>query len=105
MHGKQIIDPPEKDIHVLAQRCLKAEMDRGLSKNSIKELQRYLNEFTVHCSNHGIHSANELTPSFLKCYADQRCEGAGPDLKKAVVWSLRKLANGVGPSYLSNISG
>lgn len=91
MHEKHIIDvPPGKDIHVLAQRCLKAEMDRDLSKNSMKELQRYLNEFTVHCSNHGIHSANELTPNFLKCYADQRCEGAGPNLKKAVVWSLRK---------------
>ncbi len=91
MHENHLIDvPPAKDIHVLAQRCLRAEMDRYLSKNSMKELQRYLNEFTLYCNNHGIHSANEITPSFLKCYADQRCEGAGPDLKKAVVWSLRK---------------
>lgn len=91
MHEKHIIGvPPGKDMHVLAQRCLKAEMDRDLSRNSMKEFQRYLNEFTLHCNNHGIHSANELTPNFLKCYADQRCEGAGPGLKKVVVWSLRK---------------
>ena len=66
MHENHLIDvPPAKDIHVLAQRCLRAEMDRYLSKNSMKELQRYLNEFTLYCNNHGIHSANELTPSFL----------------------------------------
>jgi len=47
MHEKHIIDvAPGKEIHVLAQRCLKDEMGRDLSKNSMKELQRYLNEFT-----------------------------------------------------------
>ncbi len=91
MHEKYLIDaPPAKDIHLFAQRCLRAEMDRDLSKNSMKELQRYLNEFTLYCNNHGIHWANELIPNFLKCYVDQRCEEAGPNLKKAVVWSLRK---------------
>jgi len=80
----------EKDIPSLVQLCLKTEQDSGLAENSMKELKRYLNEFTKYCDIHDIQSVNELTPEFLKCYADQRCDGTVPNLKKAVVWSLRK---------------
>ena len=80
----------EKDMLSLAQLCLKKEQDSGLADNSLKELNRYLNEFTTYCDIHDIQSVNELTPELLKCYADQRCDGTGPNLKKAVVWSLRK---------------
>ena len=80
----------EKDIPSLVQLCLKTEQDSGLAENSLKELKSYLVEFTYHCKSRNIHSVKELTPEFLKCYADQRCDGTGPNLKKAVAWSLRK---------------
>ena len=83
-------DMPLHDIPTLVHRCLKAEEDRRLSDNSIKELRRYLNEFSAYCRAQDISSAEKLTPSFLKAYADHRCMNAGPTLKKAVVWSLRK---------------
>ena len=91
MHEHNSHDSPlEKDLDALVQLCLKAEQDRDLAKNSMEELKRYLSEFTKYCESHGIHSVKDFTPEFLKCYADQRCEGAGPNLKKALVWSLRK---------------
>ncbi len=81
---------PLPDIPTLVHSCLKAEKDRNLSDNSMKELRRYLNEFSAYCQSQGISSAEELTPSFLKAYADHRCMDDKPTLKKAVVWSLRK---------------
>jgi len=81
---------PLPDIPTLIHRCLKAEEDRNLSDNSIKELRRYLNEFSAYCQSQGISSAEELAPSFLKAYADHRCMDDKPSLKKAVVWFLRK---------------
>ena len=76
---------PLPDIPTLVHSCLKAEKDRNLSDNSMKELRRYLNEFSAYCQSQGISSTEELTPSFLKAYADQRCMYAGPAPKKAVV--------------------
>jgi len=78
-------DLPLPDIPILVHRCLKAEEDRNLSDNSMKELRRYLNEFLAYCQSQGISSTEELTPSFLKAYADQRCMYAGPAPKKVVV--------------------
>jgi len=80
----------EKDIPSLVQLCLRTEQDSGLAENSLKELKRYFNEFTYHYKSQNVHSVKELTPEFLRHYADQRCDGTGPNLKKAVVWSLRK---------------
>ena len=76
-------DLPLPDIPTLTHRCLKAEEDRNLSDNSMKELRRYLNEFSAYCQSQGISSAEELTPSFLEAYADQRCMDAGSTLKKS----------------------
>lgn len=70
-----------------------AEEDRNLSANSLIELKRYLKEFVTYCRGREISSAAELTPAFLKAYADQRCNDKSPLLKKAVVWSLRKFGN------------
>jgi len=87
----EALNPPPADIATLVKRCLKSERDRRLSANSLKELKRYLNEFADYCKPPVINSPEEITPEFLKNYVDQRCEGKGPTLKKAVVWSLRKL--------------
>ncbi len=78
-------DLPLPDIPTLIHRCMKVEEDRNLSDNSMKELRRYLNEFLAYCQSQGISSAEELTPSFLKTNADQRCMDARPTLKKAMV--------------------
>jgi site-specific recombinase XerD len=91
MHERQGTDASQ-DIYSLVQLCLKTGQDSGLADNSLKELKRYLNEFTYHCKSQNVHSVKELTPEFLRRYADQRCDGAGPNLKKVVVWSLRKFS-------------
>jgi site-specific recombinase XerD len=91
MHENQDVNIVSRDnIKPLIQFCLQAERDRCLSKNSIIELKRYLNEFSTYCECQNIYSVKDLTPPFLKDYIDQRCKSAGPNLKKAIVWSLRK---------------
>ncbi len=79
-----------QDFDSLIQQCLKIEQDRNLSSNSIKELKRYLTGFNQYCQTNGVFSPEDLKPDFLREYADQRCTDSGPNLKKAVVWSLRK---------------
>jgi len=91
MHENQEVNIVSRDnIKPLIQLCLQTEQDRGLSKNSIIELKRYLNEFSTYCEYQNIYSVKDLTLTFLKDYIDQRCKSAGPNLKKAIVWSLRK---------------
>jgi site-specific recombinase XerD len=91
MHENQDVNIVSRDnIKPLIQLCLQTERDRGLSKNSIIELKRYLNDFSTYCECQNIYSAKDLAPPFLKDYIDQRCKSAGPNLKKAIVWSLRK---------------
>jgi len=91
MHENQDVNIVYRDnIKPLIELCLQTEQDRGLSKNSIIELKRYLNEFSTYCECQNIYSVKEVTPPFLKDYIDQRCKSAGPNLKKAIVWSLRK---------------
>ena len=85
-------DLAAESFHSLVQCCLKSEHDRNLSKNSLKELRRYLNEFAKFCLEHGINSIDKLTPALLKDYSDFRGTNSGPNLKKAVVWSLRKFS-------------
>ena len=80
-------------IHTLAQRCLEAEERRSLSVKSLKELRRYLNEFTTHCQEQELTSVDGLTPVFLRTYVEQRCIDKSSVLKKAVVWTLRKFGN------------
>jgi site-specific recombinase XerD len=91
MHENQDVNIVSRDnIKPLIQLCLQTERDRGLSKNSISELKRYLNEFLTYCEYQNIYSVKDLTPPFLKNYIDLRCKSAGPNLKKTIVWSLRK---------------
>jgi len=48
MHENQEVNIVSRyNIKLLIQLCLQAEQDRGLSKNSIIELKRYLNEFSA----------------------------------------------------------
>jgi integrase/recombinase XerD len=81
---------PRDNIPTLVRQCLEGERDRHLSEKSLKELRRYLTEFADHCRAESIGSASELTPDFLKTYAEKRCEKAGPSLKKALVWALQR---------------
>ncbi len=81
---------PPADIPALVKRCLEFQK-QNLSKNSVKELRRYFNEFVSYCKDQGISSPDELTPIFLKTFLDHRCKDVGATTKKAVVWSLRKL--------------
>ena len=74
MHENQDVNIVSRDnINSLIQLCLQTEQDRGLSKNSIVELKRYLNDFSTYCECQNIYSVNDLTPLFLKDYIDQRC--------------------------------
>ena len=74
MHENQDVNIISRDnINSLIQLCLQTEQDRGLSKNSIVELKRYLNDFSTYCECQNIYSVNDLTPLFLKDYIDQRC--------------------------------
>jgi len=84
---------PNPTILTLVRHCLEAEESRSLSANSLKELRRYLNEFTTYCLKQELTSVDRLTPAFLKTYAEQRCNDKSPVLKKAVVWALRKFGN------------
>ena len=48
MHENQEVNIVSRDnINSLIELCLQTEQDRGLSKNSIIELKRYLNEFST----------------------------------------------------------
>ena len=50
MHENQDVNIVSRDnIKPFIQLCLQAERDRGLSKNSIIELKRFLNEFSTYC--------------------------------------------------------
>ncbi len=92
------IDPFNSDFDSLIKGCLKIEQDRNLSTNSIKELKRYLTEFIRYCKTKNIYSSDDLSPDFLRQYVEHRYRDSGPNLKKAVVGSLRKFGK-----YLSLI--
>jgi len=50
MHENQDVNIVSRyNIKHLIQLCLQTEQDRGLSKNSIIELKRYLNDFLTYC--------------------------------------------------------
>lgn len=83
-------ESPRDDIPRLVRLCLEGERDRHLSEKSLKELRRYLTEFADHCRAESVGSASELTPDFIRAYAEKRCERAGPSLKKALVWALQR---------------
>ena len=76
-------------IYTLVNECIKSEIERGLAKATVKELERYLHEFAAYFQSKLI-SIEELTSDFLRQYVEERARGLGPDLIKAIVWSLRK---------------
>ena len=59
MHENQEVNIVSRDnTNSLIELCLQTEQDRGLSKNSIIELKRYLNDFATS----EIHKAYPATP-------------------------------------------
>jgi len=73
----------------LVDECLNLEKQRGLSASSLKELNRYLYDFADYCAAKAV-SVEDFTADFLRRYVTFRGDGFGPDLVKALVWSLRK---------------
>jgi integrase/recombinase XerD len=70
--------------------CIESEKERGLSKETLKELKRYLHEFANYCQTK-LDNLEDMTSDYLREYVMIRGKDRGKDLKKAVVWSLRKL--------------
>lgn len=64
-----------------------------IALKSLKELERYLHKFKEFYKSYNNHSIEEITPDFLKNYAEQHCERSGPNFKKAVGWSLLKFGS------------
>jgi site-specific recombinase XerD len=76
-------------IFELVNDCLELEAERGIAKTTIKELSRYLHEFADYCQKKAI-TVEQINSEFLLGYIQYRGTGLGPNLIKAVVWSLRK---------------
>jgi site-specific recombinase XerD len=54
-------------------------------------LRQYFDSLRTYCGQSGVAWVRELTPAVLKDFLLQRTDGRGPELGKAIVWSLRKL--------------
>jgi integrase/recombinase XerD len=80
-------------IRALVQDCLHTEQTFNKEEKTLKELSRYLNEFSDHCEQNCLYTACDITADFLHDYVSIRCKNKGPSLQKAVVWSLRKFGN------------
>ena len=76
-------------IYALVNECIESEIERGLAKATVKELERYLHEFSEYFQSKMI-NIEDLTADFFRQYVQERGKGLGADLIKAVVWSLRK---------------
>ena len=76
-------------IFELVNDCIELEAERGIAKTTIKELNRYLHEFANYCQQKSI-TVEQISSEFLLGYVQYRGIGLGPNLIKAVVWSLRK---------------
>jgi len=77
-------------MYELVTGCIESEKERGLSKETLKELERYLHEFATYCQKK-LKNLEDMTSDYLREYVMTRGKDRGKDLKKAVVWSLRKL--------------
>ena len=76
-------------IYELVNDCIESETERGIEKTTLKELRRYLHEFADYCQQIPI-TVEKISSDFMRRYVQYRGKGRGPNLVKAVVWSLRK---------------
>ncbi len=76
-------------IYELVNDCIEFEKERGIGKTTLKELRRYLHEFADYCQQNPI-TLEQISSDFMRRYVQYRGRGLGPNLIKAVVWSLRK---------------
>jgi site-specific recombinase XerD len=76
-------------IFELVNDCIELEVERGIAQTTIKELNRYLHEFAHYCQQKSV-TAEQISSDFMRGYVQSRGAGLGPNLIKAVVWSLRK---------------
>jgi site-specific recombinase XerD len=76
-------------IYEQVSACIKFETERGIAKTTLKELSRYLHEFADYCQQNQI-IVEQVSSDFMRQYVQYRGRGLGPNLIKAVVWSLRK---------------
>ena len=78
-------------IYELVNDCIESEAERGIEKTTLKELNRYLHEFADYCQQIPI-TVEQISSDLLRRYVQYRGKGRGPNLVKAVVWSLRKFS-------------
>jgi site-specific recombinase XerD len=76
-------------IYELVNDCIESETERGIEKTTLKELSRYLHEFANYCQKIPI-TVEQISSDFMRRYVQYRGKERGPNLVKAVVWSLRK---------------
>ena len=76
-------------IYQLVNDCIESEAERGIEKTTLKELRRYLHEFADYCQQIPI-TVEQISSDFMRRYVQYRGKERGPNLVKAVVWSLRK---------------
>ncbi len=76
-------------IYELVNDCIESEAERGIEKTTLKELRRYLHEFADYCQQNPI-TVEQISSDFMRRYVQFRGKERGPNLVKAVVWSLRK---------------
>ena len=76
-------------IYQLVTECIDFEKGRGLRPETLKELNRYLQEIAAYCQDK-LEQLEDMTSDFLREYIMIRGKDRGNDLKKALVWSLRK---------------
>lgn len=69
--------------------CIQLETERDIAKTTPKELSRYLHEFADYCQQNQI-IVEQISSDFMRQTVQYRGRGLGPNLIKAVVWSLRK---------------
>ncbi|MCP4267705.1 MAG: site-specific integrase [Candidatus Brocadiaceae bacterium] len=76
-------------IYELVNDCIESEAERGIEKTTLKQLRRYLHEFADYCQKNPI-TVEQISSDFMRRYVQYLGKGRGPNLVKAVMWSLRK---------------
>ena len=79
-------------IYQLVTECIDFEKQRGLRPETLKELNRYLQEVAAYCQDK-LEQLEDMTSDFLREYIMIRGKDRGNDLKKtgmepAKIWRL-----------------
>jgi integrase/recombinase XerC len=73
----------------LTQQCLQAEVDRGLTPRSVREMGRYFTKLVKHVARSAVGQLTDLTPEYLNRFLLETTKDGNAALVKAYVWALR----------------